>query len=261
MGAAQAAIAELEQSGAVALIRGPRGSVLEGVSLHKLWAVTEQVPFVMSMPIPANLRSQGLATGVKDALRRAEFDSYLSFVRGSRTRLRSLQNGFSRVAAMSAFAARQITGPSERVYSLPAGTFALERRVFQRDTLPKRRLRVAVDKDSADLQQLTNLEFSGQPFDAVPAVYIQFLQLLADGEVDAAVWDLDETTALLPPGIVSRPLSPKVIEAVGDNSTAVSFVLQEDDRAARQVVESILLTEETVAVQQDVLAHLRAPDF
>ena len=261
-GAVQAVINDLRRLGALELDRTPRRSVVDSVSMGPLWAATEQTPLVLSLPLPANLRAQGLATGLRQRLRDAEFDSYMTFARGSRNRLRVLRDGSCRIAVMSHFAATELTSDGERLFTLPPGTFALERRVFEVESVSTRReLRVAVDADSADLQRLTEIEFEGQSIVRVPAVYLQFLRLLIEREVDAAVWDLDESTQVLPQGIISRPLSERVRRSVGDADTSATFVVKTDDLPAQEIVRTILMHEETLRVQQEVIDHKRAPDF
>jgi hypothetical protein len=264
VGAVQIGLIRLETEGAVSIVRrGRLGAFLEQRSLPKLWVAAESAPLVIALPLPSNLRGQGLASGLKTVISDAGIDTYMTFVRGSRTRLRALREGRCHVAVMSEFAAAMACGPDERIARLAPNTFALERRVFYDDRRrdPSRRLRVVIDRDSADLQRLAELEFEDQDVEFVPAVYMQFVRLIEDGLADAAVWDMDETTLRLPQHILSRPLSARVKTAVGDTDTRAALVTRRDDPAATAVVDGCLTDSRVAEVQRDVLSGTRVPGY
>ena len=65
----QSALARLEAEGAVTIVRrGRLGAHLESRSLPGLWASSDGPPLIMTLPLPSNLRGQGLATAVKTCL-------------------------------------------------------------------------------------------------------------------------------------------------------------------------------------------------
>lgn len=264
----QAAMTRLEADGVVTIVRrGRLGAFLEQSSLPGLWAASDGAPLIVTLPLPSNLRGQGLATGIKAVLEGAGFDTFLTFVRGSSNRLRALREGRCHIVVMSGLAARIAADPSLVSTDLPTRTFAEERRVFfHRPEGPERQsrdrpLRVVIDSESADLQRITELEFAGQPVDFVPAVYMQSVALIESGQADAAVWDLDETTRRLPPHVTSRPLSRHVREAIGDSETRASFVTRADDLPTRTIVEKCLAPGRIVEIQQRVLAGELVPGY
>jgi hypothetical protein len=264
----QTALARLEADGAVSIVRrGRLGAHLESRSLPGLWASSDGPPLIVTLPLPSNLRGQGLATAVKSALEEAGLDTFLTFVRGSRNRLRALQEDRCHIVVMSGLAAAIAEEPGLVAVSLPAQTFAEERRVFEHRADPedagdrRQPLRVVIDSESADLQRLTELEFQGQDVEFVQAVYMQSVALIESGRADAAVWDLDETTRRLPPHVVSRPLSPQVRALIGDADTRAAFVARADDPATQVIVEQILKPERIVEIQQQVLAGEQVPGY
>jgi hypothetical protein len=264
----QTALARLEEDGAVTIVRrGRLGAFLESRSLPGLWASSDGAPLIMTLPLPSNLRGQGLATGIKLALEEAGLDTFLTFVRGSRNRLRALKEGRCHIIVMSGLAATIAEDPGLVAVSLPVQTFAEERRVFEHRADPdepavhERPLRVVLDSESSDLQRLTELEFEGQDVEFVEAVYMQSIALIESGQADAAVWDLDETTRRLPPHVTSRPLSAHVREIIGDSETRVSFVTRADDPPSQIIVERCLKAERIVEIQQKVLAGELVPGY
>jgi 8-oxo-dGTP pyrophosphatase MutT (NUDIX family) len=264
----QTALARLEADGAIAITRrGRLGAFLESGSLPGLWASSDGPPLIMTLPLPTNLRGQGLATAVKLSLEEAGLDTFLTFVRGSRNRLRALKEGRCHIVVMSGLAATIAADPGLVSVSLPVQTFAEERRVFEHrpgpdeEPIGRRPLRVVIDSESSDLQRLTELEFEGRDVELVEAVYMQSIALIESGKADAAVWDLDETTRRLPPHVTSRPLSPHVREIIGDTETRVSFVTRADDPPSQIIVERCLDPERIVEVQQKVLAGEMVPGY
>ena len=264
----QAGLARLEADGAIVVVRrGRLGAYLSRKSLQGLWSAAEGAPLILALPLPSNLRGQGLATGIKTVLEETGVDTFLMFIRGSRNRLRSLREGRCHIVVMSGLAAEISRDPGLRLTHLPTQTFAEERRVFLHRPDPdssepeQRPLRVVIDSESADLQRITELEFAGQNVEFVEAVYMQSVALIENGQADAAVWDLDETTRRLPPHVISRPLSDHVRQVIGDSDTRVAFVTRADDTPAQVIVERCLKPERVVSIQQQVLAGQLVPRY
>lgn len=264
----QTALSRLEAEGAVTIVRrGRLGAYLEDRSLSGLWASSDGAPLIMTMPLPSNLRGQGLATAIKVSLEEAGLDTFLTFVRGSRNRLRALREGRCHIVVMSGLAATLAADAGLVTTLLPARTFAEERRVFEHRPGPdehrdgERLLRVVVDSESSDLQRLTELEFEGTEVEYVQAVYMQSVALIENGRADAAVWDLDETTRRLPPHVTSRPLSPRVRDVVGDGDTRAAFVTRAGDPPSQIIVERCLEPERIVEIQHKVLAGELVPGY
>ena len=268
LGSIQAAIARLEGEGAIRVTRRARmGAHLVDVSFAGLWSIAEGAPLILALPLPSNLRGQGLATGIKSALEEHGLDTFLTFVRGSRNRLRALREGRCHIVVMSGLAATISREPGLHITLLPEHTFAEQRRVFLHrpesgSAAGRRRpLRVVIDSQSADLQYIAELEFAEQDVEFVPAVYMQSIALIESGSADAAVWDLDENTRRLPPHVVSRPLADHVRALVGDTDTRAAIVTREADSPADLVVQRCLRPERIVEVQQGVLEGRIVPGY
>jgi hypothetical protein len=264
----QTALARLEAEDAIRVVRrGRLGAHLSGVSMAGLWSAAEGAPLILALPLPSNLRGQGLATGIKTVLEGHGLDTFLTFVRGSRNRLRALRERRCHIVVMSGLAAQISDEPGLRITLLPEQTFAEERRVLLHRPDPgssapeQRPLRVVIDSESADLQYITELEFARQDVEFVSAVYMQSVALIESGAADAAVWDLDETTRRLPPHVISRPLSRRVRDVIGDNDTRAAFVTRADDPPAHVVVERCLDAGRVVEIQQRVLAGQLVPGY
>ncbi len=265
VGAVQGALTWLAQSGAVTIeSRRGAGMVLKARSVGELWAAAQGEPLVIALPLPSNMRAQGLATGIKAAFAAEGVEAFLIFLRGSRHRLRALRSGRCHAVVMSALGAREACGPNETVLlELPPQTYAEAHRVYyvDRGAGRDRKLRVVIDRDSADLQRLSELEFEDQDVDWVPATYMQFIQLMQDGRADAAVWDIDETIGRLPADFLSRPLSPQVLDRLDYSNTRATVVMRREDDVTRAVIADCLRGFEVVDIQREVMAGRRVPEY
>ena len=224
------AISRLEETGAVEIeSRGRSGAFMIGRSLSRLWAAAESGrPLIIALPLASSPRYEALATAIKQILTRESLEVFLVFVRGSRQRLEAVQDGRCHLAAMSAFAASELCGPTDQVVvELPPLTYNTGHRVFYKPTAdddPQPLLRVIIDRHSADQQLLTAMEFAGTDVRLIPAMGAQIARMLAEGLGDAAVWTIDEMRVRWPEGVLDRPLSPAVGEQLGDRDTRAVLI-------------------------------------
>lgn len=266
IGAVQQSLARLEAAGAVTVdSRRGQGTVLSSRSLGGLWSAARNEPLVVALPLPISRQIQGLATGIKAALAAAEIETYLTFSRGSRRRLQALEDGRCHAVIMSALGAAEACGPKDAiVFEFPAGTHASGHMVFERPrpmAARSDRLRVGLDRDSVDLQRMTELEFGGQSVEFVPATYMQFGDLFRAGRVDAAVWDIDEAPADLPPDVGQRPFSEAAQANLADANTRSTVVVRRDDSLTAAIVHQCLGDQRVLQVQQAVVAGKRLPEY
>ena len=72
IGAVSTALNGLQDMGAVKIQRrGHLGSMVEHLSIPKLWGVIEQGPLVIALSLPMHSRFEGLATGIKIGFEKA----------------------------------------------------------------------------------------------------------------------------------------------------------------------------------------------
>jgi len=266
VGAAQAAVAGLERVGAIEIDqRGRQGAYLRRRSFGLLWTAAEGEPLIAAMPLPNTQHCNGLATAVKSLLADAEVPAFCVFIRGSRQRLEALRHGRAHVAVMSALAAEERLSTESIVLELPAQTLVQEHRVYYVDRphhgLDGRRLRVMLDRDSADFQRLAEIEFAGNEVDFVDGTYNQLNRLLREDRADAGIWDVEEGLVSLPPPILSRPLSDRTLRFLRERNTRATFVARSGDDAVRSVLAATLKPVEFVRIQREVIAGERVAEY
>jgi hypothetical protein len=266
LGATQDALAELEADGAFeGERRGRLGTILRSRSVGILWNAAEGGPLIASLPLPTTPQIEGLATAIKALFADAGVEAYLSFSRGSRPRLVELWQGRCQLVVMSALAANELCGRREVTeLELPAPSFVREHRVYYTGDSARdqtRGLRVVIDRDSVDFQRLTELEFDGTGATFIPASYMEFPRLLKEGAADAVIWDVEEAQARTPLGVRDRPLSPHVLQAIGDSDRRAAFVCLAENGSVRRVVKACLNTRALQRIEGQVLDGTRVPSY
>jgi hypothetical protein len=260
------AISRLEETGAVEIeSRGRSGAFMIGRSLSRLWAAAESGrPLVIALPLASSPRYEALATAIKQILTRESLEVFLVFVRGSRQRLEAVQDGRCHLAAMSAFAAAELCGPTDQVVvELPPLTYNTGHRVFYKPTADDdpQPLRVIIDRHSADQQLLTAMEFAGTDVRLIPAMGAQIARMLAEGLGDAAVWTIDEMRVRWPEGVLDRPLSPAVREQLGDRDTRAVLIGRAAEAAVLGAITAPVDGDEVERIQLDVMAGRVVPEY
>lgn len=185
------------------------------------------------------------------------------FVRGSRQRLQAVREGRCHLAAMSSFAASELSGADDAVVvELLPNSYNTGHRVFYTPSGEGARpLRVVVDRHSADQQLLTALEFEDREVVTLPAMTAQIARMLEGGQADAAVWTIDEMQSRWPAGVLDRPLSPTVREQIGDRDTRAVLVGSAVDAAVLRAVAGALDPAQVERIQLDVLAGRVVPEY
>jgi hypothetical protein len=264
VGATQETLARFEDDGAIAVDRQGRGATLVRRSLGELWAAAEESPFIVALPLPSTRRIEGLATAIKAQLSEAGVEAYMVFIRGSRHRVLALREQRCHAVVMSVLAANQLRGPGEEtVLELPVGSFVKEHRVYLAadGAGSESPLRVVMDKDSLDFQLLTELEFRGAQATFVTATYMQFPRLIAERRADAVIWDVEEAESRMPSFVQTRPLSPIVLEQIGDSNLRAACVTRASNGSARSILAACLDPAAIMKVQAEVLAGRRVPEY
>ena len=265
VGSVSTVLNDLEDMGAVQIQkRGHLGSVVVKLSMGDLWNLVEQGPLVIGMTLPMHHRFEGLATGVKRALERAGIETYMIFIRGSRTRLKALDENRCHVALMSGLAADELSGKNHTILlTLPPGSWVSSYCIFYRE-LPvgqTRPLRVAVDPDSFDHRRLTDLVFAGQAIEHRLAPFVQFSRLLKNGEVDATVWTSDQEEAYLGPGILQKPLSDAAMQLLGERSISATFVGRSDSKTVQAVLKAAIDPAVIIEIQNKIAREEMIPEY
>ncbi len=257
-------ITRLENLGAIEIERrGQLGSFLIRQSVGKLWAAVVNQPLVIAHTLPSNRRYEGLASALKIVLNDADIETYFIFVRGSRTRLNALRENRCHIAIVSQFAAEGLRTPTEEIAAtLLPGSFVKSHQVFfRKDIQSGQRMKVAIDPDSFDQAQLSNIEFKGQPIDIHKTTFMSIRHYLFEKKVDMAIWTEEDMESQLGSSIAMSPLSAKTNEIVSGRNTKAALVTRVNDDATRALVQKLIDPVVIQSIQQAVVSGEMIPEY
>lgn len=257
----QRALALLQQTGDLAIRpRGRLGTYLVSLDRVALWGLAVGEPLVGFMPLPYSRRYEGLATALRSCLARTGIPFGLAFMSGAELRLEAVRSGhaFAVVSALAADVAVAEGRPVRSILEIPGASYVSAHGVITRQGETQSPRRIGADPNSIDQVRLSRAEF-GNDAEFVPATYLQLVESIRRGHVDAAVWALDSVTA--DSEISAEPLrNPAAIELESRAITAALVVAEND-----HVVEKLLLEQLDPAlvarVQTDVLSGARLPAY
>ncbi len=262
-GTLQNAMAALEQLGAVSLEKhGHMGTALVEKNTDLLLACAG-VNYVSGvMPLPYTKCYEGLATGLFNTIsERSHISADISYMRGSEKRIQAVLSGRSDFAVTSRLSARKALERGMEIELLrdfgPRSYLEGQSLIFRDKEATKilPGMRVGIDDTSLDHMELTYDVVGDVPVTLVHINYSQIFNLLEQGEIDAAVWNLD-TVLEHHPNINYKRLS---LNRNNDENTAVLVVARRT--AIRAVLDEYLDVDAILEQQRQVIAHERYPNY
>lgn len=266
-GTVQAAMKYLENAGAISISAKRRqGTFVEKIDYVKLWELADFKIITGVMPLPYSRRYEGMATGLYKTFDKAKVPFNLAYMRGGYRREQALLSGKYDFAVMSLLAAESLKESTKNVeivvdfgeYSYVSGHKVL----FSDPACAKieEGMRVALDSTSADHLILTKCECQGKNVFFIELSYNQILDSLAQKNVDAAVWNIDE--------IVDRHLnvpyydfqSPDAKE-LGIKATVAVIVTAKSRKGISNVLRQVIDRSLVVEIQQKVIRSELLPEY
>lgn len=199
-GTVQGALRLLEELQAIKLeSRGHLGTFLLSKDSDLLYEIAGIGPVIGVMPLPYSKKYEGLASGIAEALCTTNKKSGLAYMRGSRRRLDALKSRRYDFAVMSLTAAEEAlkncTG-MEIYRTFGPNTYVTGHKIFFADGRPcsiRPGMRLGIDYTSSDQAEITLAECEGRKVEYVETDYMQLFSKLKAGNIDAAVWNVDES--------------------------------------------------------------------
>ncbi|MBC7341937.1 MAG: hypothetical protein H5U02_05765 [Clostridia bacterium] len=275
-GTIQTALRQLEDSGAVKLYsRGHLGTFIAEINHRRLWEFTASPTLLGVMPLPYTRRYLGLATGLSRAFKEAGIPFNLAHMGGSAKRLEALEIDRYDFAVISALTL-ELVGKDfpgvEVVMELAPGTLVSDYALLIRHSGAKGiedGMRVGVDPNSVDQYYLTLSESQGKDVELVELSYLQSLEKLIKGEIDATLWNLDITLPFsqglslsLPflEGFTVLPLSSQGQEAAKKHAQAV-IVASRENHLVQRIFRRLIDPRYVETVQKKVVEGQEIAEF
>lgn len=262
-GSVQNALAHLKEVGAVELEpHGKRGTFLESVDYLALAREAGIDHLVGVMPLPYTRRYEGIATGLFTLFySRSDLRTYITFLRGSEGRVRSLDEGFANYCVLSRLAFDTLSSAGEPLKSVLdlgeesyVGRHVIVRREGDRNGWDG--ARIGVDSTSVDQRLLTERYFSGDRVEFVPTQYSNIVEMVRTFQIDAAIWNVDDIRS--DDGLIVEELGPAAVS--GDDSRAIVAVRSGDDLCARLLAQ-LVDVDELKRIQHAVMTGELLPRY
>lgn len=259
---AGAALRVLQDQGAVSL----RGDVIESLNVPLLWQASGFGTIIALMQLPSSLRAQGMATGLLEVFAQEGIPLRLGFMRGATRRVDTLLEGRCDFIVTSKMTARldlEQGRPVTLIHAFGFRTFVEEYVVAFRDPEAKEivsGMRVALDPVSVDQTILTSYECQGKEVEFVEAPYVQSLEKLKTGELDAVIWSLDELKER-GLGFNLQPLGDRSPRRVAGEDTAAVLVTSRDKAELGRILVQRINFAAVQRIQDQILKRKKKPSF
>jgi hypothetical protein len=263
-GTVQAALKLLEENKAVSIEpRGHLGTFITSINYEILWDFTDFGTIMGVMPLPYSRLYEGLATGLYKEADNRKFPFSLAYMRGAENRINALSKGRYDFAVVSKLAAQHsIISGSGIDIALQFGNYSyVNEHVMVFSDSFKRNIedgmRIGVDKSSIDHYLLTLAQCRGKQVEIIDLPYNQVVQKLRTGEIDAAVWNIDE--------IVERKLNIKYYplsnnDFLGEDTEAV-LVINGSNFGIKNLLQQYINCNKVVEYQEKVVTGELVPNY
>lgn len=198
-GTVQIALKYLNDSEAITLVpRGALGTFVEKINYRHLLEIADIKTIVGVMPLPYSKLYEGLATGIYQSVKEMGFPLYLAYMRGAQNRIELLEEHRYSFAITSRLAAETFISQGKElaiVMDFGCNTYVSEHGIIfhdQHQVSINDGMRIGIDRSSIDQSVLTMKCCEGHNVQYVDVFYNQILEKLDSGEIDAAVWNIDE---------------------------------------------------------------------
>ena len=262
-GSVQNALAHLKEVGAVELEpHGQRGTLLVGVDYLALAREAGVDHLVGVMPLPYTLRYEGIATGLFTLFARSPLRTYITFLRGSEGRVRSLDDGFASYCVLSRLAFDVLVADGAKisvVLDLGEESYVARHVIVRREGARASwdGTRIGVDVTSVDQRLLTERYFANENVEFVPVQYSNIVEMVRTGQIDAAIWNVDDIHTT-DDGIVVEELGR--VGTGGADTRAVVATRSDDDLCAR-LLSQLVDVDELGRIKRSVMAGETLPRY
>lgn len=253
-GYVQKALENLSSYGAILIEpHGKQGTELLSIDYSKIADLCGLGHIVGAMPLPYTRRYEGLATGLFTMLSSESIRSFITFQRGSESRLQTLLDGMTDYCVMSSLAYSEYVSRGfeiAKVLDCGSRTYVGRHLLFSRDEgrTDWSGSKVGIDENSADQRLLTRRFFAPFQVEYVDVQYTHILEMICDGSLDAGIWNEDDVHL----GSVGTLHTYELPDGGGDDSAVI--VARRDDALTRELIRSLVKPAELRRVQERVMS-------
>lgn len=242
---------------------GHLGTFVSDIDYKILWDFTGFGTIMGVMPLPYSKLYEGLATGLYKVLKKRNIPFSLAYMRGSVPRLDALVNGHYDFVITSHLAAQHAIKQGTEidiVLNFGKGTYVTQHAtVFSKASYNKIEdgMRIGVDYSSIDHYLLTLAECKNRNVIFKEMAYNQLIPKLQNGQIDAAVWNVDE--------IIERKISLKYIPVDAgifqDFDTEAVLVVGKDNFGINNLLSAFISPGKVTNYQRQVVSNRIVPNY
>lgn len=263
-GTVQSAIKLLQDNKAIILeARGSLGTFITGIDHKRLLDFTDRSSIVGVMPLPYSKLYEGLATGLYGTMYKSNIPFNLAYMRGSRSRIDALKSNRYDFAIVSKLAAKQSIDEGmdiSIVIEFGLFTYVSEHVLIFNNPLKQNiedGMKIGIDKTSTDHNILTLMHCRGKNVEIIDLAYNQIVSKVINGEIDAAVWNIDE--------ILERKINIKYYplgkNQLNNMDTEAVLVMNGSNNELKNFIKRFLIKEEILIYQKKVVSGEVIPNY
>ncbi|MFD1434127.1 GntR family transcriptional regulator YhfZ [Kroppenstedtia eburnea] len=264
-GTIQGGLRLLEEMSAVRLeSRGHLGTFLVDKDQSLLWKIADRGALVAAMPLPYSRRYEGLATGLVQIFEEMKLPFTIAYMRGADSRIEALRSRRIDFAIVSRWAAEKACRQYDDLFlqqSLGKKTYVEHHGVLFADWNKKQiepGMRVGIDPSSPDQRDLTYAECEGLDVKLVEINYMQLFEQLESGQIDAAIWNLDETAGGSHWG--KGRFQKEYVQNMSLSLSEAALLIRRPGEEVAQVLDA-LPVQKINQIQKEVLQGHRIPHY
>jgi hypothetical protein len=264
-GTVQGAIKLLQDNKAILLeARGHLGTFITSINYKRLLDFTDRNSIVGVMPLPYSKLYEGLATGLYKTMFNSKIPFNLAYMRGARTRIDALKNQRYDFAIVSKLAANQSIEDGvdiSIVIEFGLFTYVSEHVLIFNNPLKKSiedGMKIGIDRTSTDHSILTLKQCEGKNVELIDLAYNQIISRVISGEIDAAVWNIDEIFERKI-NIKYYPLEKNDLNNI--DTEAVLVMMNDSKNGLKSFIKRFLIKEEILAYQKKVITGEVIPSY
>lgn len=263
-GTVQSAIKLLERYYAISLDhKGHLGTFIRHLDYKVLWEFTDIGTIMGVMPLPYSKLYEGLATGLYKTASKSNIPFSLAYMRGAQARIDALSSRrYDFVITSKLAALYSIKNKIEIDIAVEFGefTYVNEHAMIFADA--SRRsiedgMKVGIDRSSIDHSLLTLDQCEGKRIELIDLAYNQIIMKLNTGEIDAAIWNIDE--------IIERKLNIKYYplsdDKFGGQDTEAVMVVNNDNFEIKNLLEHFINKATVKECQKGVVQGTIIPNY
>lgn len=263
-GTIQNALKHLKDVGAIQLTsHGHMGTYIEKIDYGKLQENCLMQELMGIMPLPYTLTYEGFATAIYEQLKDYKFN--MAYARGALGRIKLVESGTYQFAVCSQYAAEDAIASGrnvEMVLNFGNGSFLSKHVLLLRGNGGHRiedGMRVAYDAESVDQNRITETLIKDKQVQLVDIRTQQTLSALADGIIDAGVWNYDDI-------IENHRLGNLNVVFLEEDEYNCKFataviVIRKDNLYLQDFLKKNIIINHTLTVLQEVREKTRRPFF